>query len=539
MNSRFDKGNLDSRSQSRTGNRIDVAPSKDRWNNDRIPQSNGQSRDRLGNGRFSQSNGQLRDRLNNNRFSQSNGQSRDRFRNDRFSQSNGQSRDRFNNDRFPQNNGQFQSRDRFNNERVGQNNIGSHNLRQNTNQNNVFVDSHHGNIHDLSADMSLQNHQQTHPNIAHDLHQPISDNHHLSSHSNKHHVTANNVALGASNHPQNGNLGSGPRNVNINSEILGLVNAVPLDQTVNHQTGQLSNSLSPITALKPGTHEHTGQHVGLVGHSAVNTGTHGNIGLSGLNAVHSGINTHNLLNANGVNLGPHGNGVATSGLPDISAATSGHNVGLHTNSLVGDVLGKQASNHGLNNVNGLSTGTLSQGTNLGSSFSNQQVQKSHNQMVNGLSNAIASNQMLDLGNQQNQISAMQAVIDQANSQQNHHLATHLSNSVGQINTSLVTASTSTRNNAGNGSAGFPGANNIDLNNTIQSLNNIIASKASPGLSPVASNKIAAAHAHNIAGSVVHHPVPAVVRPRIEPIEIDYEEILQRAMTNRILNGLIL
>ncbi|VDI69086.1 Hypothetical predicted protein [Mytilus galloprovincialis] len=118
-------------------------------------------------------------------------------------------------------------------------------------------------------------------------------------------------------------------------------------------------------------------------------------------------------------------------------------------------------------------------------------------------------------------------------------ATHLSNSVGQINTSLVTASTSTRNNAGNGSAGFPGANNIDLNNTIQSLNNIIASHASPGLSPVASNKIAAAHAHNVAGSVVHHPVPAVVRPRIEPIEIDYEEILQRAMTNRILNGLIL
>lgn len=536
VNSRFDKGNLDSRSQSRTGNRMDVAPSKDRWNNNRIPQSNGQSRNRLGNGRFSPNNGQSRDRLNNDKFSQSNGQSRDRFRNDRFSQSNGQSRDRFNNDRFPQNNGQFQSIDRFNNDRVGQNNIGSHNLRQNTNQNNAFVDSHHGNIHDLSADMSLQNHQQTHPNIAHDLHQPISDNHHLSSHSNKHHVTANNIAFGASNRPQNGNLGSGPRNVNINSEILGLVNAVPLDQTVNHQTGQLSNSLSPSTALKPGTQGHTRQHVGLVGHSAVNTGTHGNIGLSGLNEVHSGINTHNLLNANGVNLGPHGNGVATSGLPDLSAATSGHNVGLHTNSLVGDVLGKQASNHGLNNVNGLSTGTLSQGTNLGSSLSNQQVQNSHNQMVNGLSNAMASNQMLDLGNQQNQFSA---VLGQANSQQNHHLAAHLSNSVGQINTSLVTASTSTRNNGGNGSAGFPGANNIDLNNTIQSLNNIIASNASPGLSPVASNKIAAAHAHNMAGSVVHHPVPAVVRPRIEPIEIDYEEILQRAMTNRILNGLIL
>lgn len=304
-----------------------------------------------------------------------------------------------------------------------------------------------------------------------------------------------------------------PIDVNLNSEVIGSVN------TVNTNTRQ----------------------------SVGNLGFTNSAGNSGHNVNSMGIQNHGSLPTN---TGHFSNQHASQNGPPSGPDSS-------INSHIGN-MGSPGNNKMANQINGILSVPLNQAhqsvgqiqqTNLNvQQQSISQTGVGHQNTINhqiGASNQnTITNNVAALKNGNNLINPIPG---QASSSINlgtavggitSHAAHVQTNGI-SIGNNGATSVTQTSGNAGalgaTPAGGLGGNLPIDINNTIEKLSNLIASNVSPGLQALSAGKtsIGTSTTKALGGTVNIAPA----KPVIEPIDIDYEEILQRAMADRILGGL--
>ena len=440
-------------------------------------------------------------------------------------------------------------------------------------------------------------------------------------------------------HSSNNHINSIPVDINLPSEVLGSVNAIPVNHhstsgSIWNHSGLMSHSVvdSGLSGHNTGLSRNVGNKVGLSGNIAGLSGTVGNnIGLSGTVgniAELSGNFGNNIgLSGNIANTVGHsgnvGNDIGLFGQGGNKAGLSGNigekvrlsvqgghgtelpgqsglNIGLsgqtghHDNGLSGhggqhaglsasSVHNSELSNQkehiaaitdnklhapGISGISGSKVGVSTQGVNIVDHIHNNNTQqnipqnariKGHNPLVtNGIKglNPLVTNGINSYpGGIRVELNHIKKLLNgvlrehhgfMANSNSrmaagsqinNNNLPSHSIHHQIQIPVASSGRSTGLKHQIHTGLQHFHTFPH-QVNSALIPVSSI-QTATSVGLNSISGGNISPVHSATSLGrnNQGANKLIATPAPRIEPIDIDYEEILQKAMTNRILNGL--
>lgn len=434
-------------------------------------------------------------------------------------------------------------------------------------------------------------------------------------------------------HSSNNHINSIPVNINLPSEVLGTVNAIPVNHhatsgTIRDHSGLMSHSVvdSGLSGHNTGLSGNFGNKVGLSGNIGNIAGLSGNIGNTialsgniGSKVGHSGHIGNNIgLSAQGGNkVGSHGNignNIALSaqgGHGTLLPGQGGLNVGLN---------GQAGLHDNALSVHGVQQAGLSASSVHNSQLSNQKEHiaaitdnKLHPPGVSGISrsNARVSIQGVNAVDHIHSNNTLQIISQNVSSKGRNSLVT---NGIKGHNPLVANGIKGHNPLVANGINSHPGEISVELNRIKKLLNGVL--KQHQGLMANSNPRMAMRsqiNTNNLPGHLIHHQIHTPVAslgistglrhqihtgrqqfhtlphqvksafvpvssiqtatsvglnsisgrntphghsatslgrnnqganaviatpaPQIEPIDIDYEEILQKAMTNRILYGL--
>ena len=411
-------------------------------------------------------------------------------------------------------------------------------------------------------------------------------------------------------HSSNNHINSIPVDINLPSEVLGSVNAIPVNHhstsgSIRNHSGLMSHSVvdSGLSGHNTGLSRNVGNIAGLSGNFGNNIGLSGNIantvghsgnvgndiGLFGQGGNKAGLSGHIgekvRLSVQG------GHGTVLPGQSGLNIGLSGQ-TGHHDNELSGhggqhaglsasSVHNSQLSNQkghiaaitdnklhapGISGISGSKVGVSTQGVNIVDHIHSNNTQQNipQNARIKGhsplVTNGIKGHNPLVTNGINSHPDGIRVELNQIKKLLNGVLREHhgfMANS----NSRMAAGSQINNNNFPShsihhqiqrpvASSGRSTGLKHQIHTSLQQFHTlphqvnsalipVSTIQTSVGLNSISGGNIPPVHSATSLGrnNQGANKLIATPAPRIEPIDIDYEEILQKAMTNRILNGL--